>query len=131
MAETGIGALTDTTLNSILSTLLGQDFDFLDAVTRNIYANALSAFIRDPVEAATAMYFIHTTDFILASILNVLKLERTYCSTSKKTSCLGKGWSFTYGSHIYRDSKDRQRISKEPVSIQRKSWNIIVVYYNP
>ncbi|MCI9401801.1 MAG: hypothetical protein HFJ07_18935, partial [Lachnospiraceae bacterium] len=52
------------------------------------------------------MYFIHTTDFILASIPNALKLERTYCSTSRKNSCLGKGWSFTYGSRIYRDTKD-------------------------
>ena len=37
---------------------------------------------------------------------SALKLERIYCSTSKKTSCLGKGWSFTYGSRIYRDTKD-------------------------
>ena len=68
LAETGIGALTDTTLDGILSALFGQDFDFLDALARNIYANALSAFISDPVDAATGMYLIHTTDFILASI---------------------------------------------------------------
>ena len=71
-----------------------------------------------PVDAVTGTYTINTTDFILASLPDALKIERTYSSTSREESCLGKGWGFNYGSRIYRDTKDTEhtRIHLETIT---------------
>lgn len=118
IAETMVGTTVDTGLDAAVSTLSGREFDFWDSLGRNVFANALAAFISDPVDAVTGIYTINTTDFILASLPGALKLERTYCSTSQAASCLGRGWSFNYGSRIYRDTKDTEhtRIHLETIT---------------
>ncbi|MDE7271760.1 MAG: hypothetical protein K2N95_01695, partial [Lachnospiraceae bacterium] len=108
IAETLVGTGVDTSLDGIVSGLTGQKFDFWDSLARNAFSNALAAFISDPVDAVTGTYTINTTDFILASLPAALRLERTYSSTSRKTSCMGSGWSFNYGSRICRDTGDTE-----------------------
>lgn len=118
IAETLVGTGVDTSLDGIVSGLTGQKFDFWDSLARNAFANALAAFISDPVDAVTGTYTINTTDFILASLPTALRLERTYSSTSGKSSCMGRGWSFNYGSRIYRDTGDTEhtRVHLEAVT---------------
>ena len=118
IVETLVGTSVDTGMDALVSALFGREFDFWDSLGRNAFANALAAFISDPVDAVTGTYTINTTDFILASLPDALKIERTYSSTSREESCLGKGWGFNYGSRIYRDTKDTEhtRIHLETIT---------------
>ena len=72
--------------------------------------------ISDPVDAVSGAYIIQTDDFILASIPSSLKLERIYRSTSQDISVLGRGWSFSYGSRIYRDTANNHRIHLDAIT---------------
>ena len=118
IVETLVGTGVDTGLDALVSALFGREFDFWESLGRNAFANALAAFISDPVDAVTGTYTINTTDFILASLPSALKIERTYSSTSREESCLGKGWGLNYGSRIYRDTKDTEhtRIHLETIT---------------
>ena len=118
IVETLVGTGVDTGLDALVSALFGREFDFWESLGRNAFANALAAFISDPVDAVTGTYTINTTDFILASLPAALKIERTYSSTSREESCLGKGWGLNYGSRIYRDTKDTEhtRIHLETIT---------------
>ena len=110
LVETLVGTGVDTGLDWIYSGLFGMEFNFWESLRRNAFANALTAFISDPVDAVTGTYVIHTTDFILASVPMSLQLDRAYYSTSGKSSVLGWGWSFPYASRIYRDTQDMEHI---------------------
>ena len=110
LVETLVGTGVDTGLDWIYSGLFGMEFNFGESLRRNAFANALTAFISDPVDAVTGTYVIHTTDFILASVPMSLQLDRAYYSTSGKSSVLGWGWSFPYASRIYRDTQDIEHI---------------------
>lgn len=118
LSKITVNSLVDTGMDGVVSKLFGQEFDFWDSLARNAFTNTLSSLISDPVDAATGMYVINTTDFILASVPESLKLERTYHSTCKTVSCLGRGWSFPYASRIYRDTKDTEhtRIHMEAIT---------------
>ena len=118
IVETLVGTGVDTGLDALVSALFGREFDFWESLGRNAFANALAAFISDPVDAVTGTYTINTTDFILASLPAALKIARTYSSTSREESCLGKGWGLNYGSRIYRDTKDTEhtRIHLETIT---------------
>ena len=104
------GTLVDTGLDGTVSCLFGREFDPMQSLAQNAFANSLSSYIADPVDAATGSYVLHTTDFILACIPSALRLERTYRSTCKETSVLGKGWQFPYASRLYRDTKKERRV---------------------
>jgi len=110
LVETLVGTGVDTGLDWIYSGLFGMEFNLGESLRRNAFANALTAFISDPVDAVTGTYVIHTTDFILASVPLSLQLDRAYYSTSGKSSVLGWGWSFPYASRIYRDTQDMEHI---------------------
>jgi len=109
-ATAAVGMAIDTGMDAMMSWLTGRDFDFGDSLARNAFANTLTAFISDPVDAITGCYIIRSTDFILASIPVAVKLERTYRSTGKSSSVMGRGWSFAYSSRIYRDTNHMDRI---------------------
>ena len=104
------GTLVDTGLDGAVSGLLRREFDPLQSLAQNAFANSLSSYIADPVDASTGSYVLHTTDFILACIPSALKLERTYRSTCKEVSVLGKGWQFPYASRLYRDTQKEGRV---------------------
>ena len=110
LVETLVGTGVDTGLDWIYSGLFGMEFNLGESLRRNAFANALTAFISDPVDAVTGTYVIHTTDFILASVPLSLQLDRAYYSTSGKSSVLGWGWSFPYASRVYRDTQDMEHI---------------------
>ena len=110
LAKVFVGTLVDTGMDGLMSGLFGQPFDWKDSLARNAFANSLSAFIADPVDAVTGTYLIHTTDFLLASLPLSWKLERSYYSTGGKDSVFGRGWSFPYASRIYRDTQDTEKI---------------------
>ncbi|MCI9072661.1 MAG: hypothetical protein HFH80_07615, partial [Lachnospiraceae bacterium] len=110
LAKVVVGTFVDTGMDGLMSGLFGQPFDWKDSLTRNAFANSLSAFIADPVDAVTGTYLIHTTDFLLASLPLSWKLERSYYSTGGKDSVFGRGWSFPYASRICRDTQDAEKI---------------------
>lgn len=98
------GTVVDTGLDWMVSDITGKDFDFWESLAANATANVMSSYIPDPVDAVTGEYVINTTDFILASIPAALKLERTYRSGNLDVSVMGKGWTFSFESRIYRDT---------------------------
>ena len=82
LVETLVGTGVDTGFAWIYSGLFGMEFNLGESLRLNAFANALTAFISDPVDAVTGTYVIHTTDFILASVPLSLQLDRAYYSTS-------------------------------------------------
>ncbi|MGN0403378.1 MAG: hypothetical protein ACI4HQ_14135, partial [Acetatifactor sp.] len=55
-----VGTVVDTGLDGFVSSLFGQPFDWKGSLARNAFANSLSAFISDPVDAVTGIYVIQT-----------------------------------------------------------------------
>ena len=110
LAEVLVGTVVDTGLDGLVSNLFGMEFDVWESLAMNAFANSLAAFISDPVDAVTGTYLLQTTDFILASVPMSLKVDRTYRSTSGRSSVFGWGWSLPYASRIYCDTQDMEHI---------------------
>ena len=116
VAEVTFGTIVDSVLDKGVSELTGRPFDLWQSVTQNAFANSLAAFISDPVDAATGCYTLQTTDFILSSQPAPLRIERTYRSTCKETSVLGKGWKFSYAGRLWRDTLEAGRVHLDTIT---------------
>ena len=111
-----VDTLLDTLVGGVMSGLAGKEFNFWESLQKNGWANIVAMSIHDPVDAVSGAYVIQTTDVILASLPSALKLERTYRSTSNDVSVFGKGWTFSYGSRIYRDTGNSRRIHLDAIT---------------
>ena len=114
--EFAVDTLFDTLVDGVMSGLAGKEFNFWESLQKNGWANIVAMSIHDPVDAVSGAYVIQTTDVILASLPSALKLERTYRSTSNDASVFGKGWTFSYGSRIYRDTGNSRRIHLDAIT---------------
>ena len=115
-AMAAAGTFVDTGLDWMISDMTGKEFNFWESLAQNATSNVMSSYIPDPVDAVTGEYVIQTTDFILASIPAALKLNRTYRSGNKDVSTMGKGWTFSFESRIYRDTSQNGRIHMNTIT---------------
>lgn len=116
IAQAALGTLIDTGLEAGFNEMLGRDYDIWEILGRTAFANALSTYIADPVDAVTGGYIVRSTDFILSSIPSALKLERVYNTTNQKCGAMGKGWTFNYDSRIYRNNHDSNQVYVETIT---------------
>lgn len=115
-AMAAAGTFVDTGLDWMISDMTGKEFNFWESLAQNATSNVMSSYIPDPVDAVTGEYVIQTTDFILASIPAALKLNRTYRSGNQDVSTMGKGWTFSFESRIYRDTSQNGRIHMNTIT---------------
>ena len=115
-AKVGIGTVVDTSIDGASSSLLGKEFDLWQSLALNAFANSLTTEISDPVDAVTGAYVIRATDVLLASMPSAFKVERRYLSNNKKSSVMGRGWTFPYASRIYCDINNEKRVHLETIT---------------
>ncbi len=116
VGEVVIGTGVDTGLDWVCSGLTGREFDLMQSLGQNAFANSLSAAISDPVDAVTGSYMLYASDLVLASLPDALRMERTYRSGRKTCSAMGRGWLFVYDSRIYRDTRSEGSVHLDTIT---------------
>ena len=111
-----VGTLVDTGMDWGASSLAGREFDPWQSLAQNGFANSLTVSVSDPVDAVWGHYLVHATDFVLASLPEPVRLERSYRSGRHRDSAMGRGWLFAYDSRIYKDTNYSGQVHLDTVT---------------